>query len=117
MEQLEYRGAWCKLGHIEYYNGVNTTITNVSNLGTGAVGGSDPNSATAIIASIAGLNTDGTPDLNTGLSQFGTGRLRRFAPDSSGLCNPLCDTGQVNINGSNTTINSVSLSRILTTAL
>jgi hypothetical protein len=53
------------------------------------------------IATIAGW--DGSkPDLNSGLSQFGTGRVRRFASNSSGFTTPRTDTGVVTLPSDNT---------------
>src|SRR5262249_20831504 len=78
-------------------NTVNS-FANTSTAGNGGTVGAGP-VPDALIASIAGWNGS-SPDLTTGLSQFGTGRVRRFAPDTPGACSVArCDTGTVNING------------------
>src|SRR5262249_44934435 len=64
------------------------------------VGGGDPNTANALIAGLDPSSTDKSGNPIGGLSQFGTGRVRRFAPDSPATCGlPRCDTGLVNLNG------------------
>src|SRR5205807_2792449 len=59
----------------------------------------DPPIADAIIASIAGLKKDGSPDLSGGLSQYGTGRVRRFSSETSGFTAPRSDTGVIALPG------------------
>jgi hypothetical protein len=86
-------------------NTVNST-GDTSTAGNGATVGVGP-VPDALIASIAGWNGS-SADLNSGLSQFGTGRVRRFAPDTSGACNlARCDSGTVKINGKDTPVNSL----------
>jgi len=75
-------------------NGTNSFMDN----GGGTVEGGD--------ALIAGLDSS-SPNTNGGLSQFGTGRVRRFASGSSGVSTPRNDTGLVTLNGATKPINSL----------
>lgn len=76
--------------------------------GQAVVGGGDPSTANALIAGLDSSSTDPGGNPIGGLSQFGTGRIRRFALDSPTTCGlPRCDTGIVKVNNASSPISSL----------